>query len=182
MSYFGIHPREFHTKCLLAYSITWVQRLFIHLFFFLFFFFSEDYTSWQSYCQSLQDQWVKMSALLLTHWGQVTHICVDKFAIIGSDNGLSPGRRQDIIWTSDSILLIALLGTNFNELLIEIHTFSFKKINLKLLAGKWWLFCFSLNESNDTPFSTHPVNLLMLLLLLKNVFHLDTKSLQSDKQ
>ena len=30
----------------------------------------------------------------LTHWGRVTHICVGKQTIIGSDNGLSPGRRQ----------------------------------------------------------------------------------------
>ena len=27
------------------------------------------------------------------------HICVGKLSIIGSDNGLSPGRRQAIIWT-----------------------------------------------------------------------------------
>ena len=33
----------------------------------------------------------------LTHWGQVTHICVSKLTIIGSDNGLSPGRRLAII-------------------------------------------------------------------------------------
>ena len=33
----------------------------------------------------------------LTHWGRVTHICVRKLATIGSDNGLSPGRRQAII-------------------------------------------------------------------------------------
>ena len=34
---------------------------------------------------------------MLTHWGWVTHICVGKLTIIGSDNGLSPGRRQAII-------------------------------------------------------------------------------------
>ena len=33
----------------------------------------------------------------LTHWGRVTHICVGKITIIGSDNGLSPERRQAII-------------------------------------------------------------------------------------
>ena len=33
----------------------------------------------------------------LTHWGRVTHICVSKLSILGSDNGLSPGRRQTII-------------------------------------------------------------------------------------
>ena len=30
----------------------------------------------------------------LTHQGRVTHICVNKLTIIGSDNGLSPDRRQ----------------------------------------------------------------------------------------
>ena len=42
--------------------------------------------------------------LILTHWGRGTHICVDK--LIGSDNGLSPARRQAIIWTNAGILLI----------------------------------------------------------------------------
>ena len=42
----------------------------------------------------------------LTHWGRVTHICLSKLTIIDSDNGLSPSRRQAIVWTSDGILLI----------------------------------------------------------------------------
>ena len=54
----------------------------------------------------------------LTHWGRVTHICVGKLSIIGSDNGLSPGRRQAIIWTNAGISLIGPLGTNFSEILI----------------------------------------------------------------
>ena len=57
---------------------------------------------------------------MLTHWGRVTHICVNKLTIIGSDNGLSPGRRQAIIWTNAGILLTGPLGTNFSEILIEI--------------------------------------------------------------
>ena len=48
--------------------------------------------------------------VFLTHWGGVTHICVSKLTIIGSDNGLSPGRRQAIIWTNAGILLIRPLG------------------------------------------------------------------------
>ena len=56
----------------------------------------------------------------LTHWGRVTHICVNKLTIIGSDNGLSPGRRQAIIWTNAGIVLIGPMGTNFSEILIEI--------------------------------------------------------------
>ena len=46
------------------------------------------------------------TAIPLTHWGRMTHICVDNLTIIGSDNGLSPGRRQAIIWTNAGILLI----------------------------------------------------------------------------
>ena len=39
----------------------------------------------------------KTTAMILTHWGRVTQICVSKLTIIGSDNGLWPGRRQAII-------------------------------------------------------------------------------------
>ena len=63
---------------------------------------------------------VVLKALILTHWGQVRHICVNKLTIIGSDNGLSPGQCQAIIWTNAGILLIGPLGTNFSEILIEI--------------------------------------------------------------
>ena len=64
----------------------------------------------------------------LTHWGRVTHICVGKLTIIGSDNGLPPVRRQAIIWTNAGILLIRPSGTNFSEILIEIDVIPFKKM------------------------------------------------------
>ena len=73
------------------------------------------------------------------------HICVGKLTISGSDNGLSPGRRQAIIWTNAGILLIGLLGTNFSEILIEICIFSFRKMHLKMSSGKWLPFCLGLN-------------------------------------
>ena len=82
----------------------------------------------------------------LTHWGHVTHICVGKLTITGSDNGLSPGRRQAIIWTNAGISLIGPLGTNFSEILIGIQTFSFKKMHLKMSSAKWCPFCLGLNE------------------------------------
>ena len=82
---------------------------------------------------------------ILTHWGQVTHICVSKQTIIGSGNGLSPGRRQAIIWTNAGILLRGTLGTNFSEILSKIHTFSFKKMHLKISSAKWLQFCVGLN-------------------------------------
>ena len=84
-----------------------------------------------------------------THWGWVTHICVGNLTIIGSDNGLSPGRRQAITWTNVGILLIGPLGKNFIEMFIEIHTFSLKKIHLKMSSGKWRPFCLGLNVSKD---------------------------------
>ena len=82
----------------------------------------------------------------LIHWGRATHICVSKLTIIASNNGLSPGRRQAIIWNNVRILSIGLLRTNFSEILIEILTFSFKKMRLKVSSGKWWPFCLGLNE------------------------------------
>ena len=81
---------------------------------------------------------------VLTHWGQVTHICLSKLTIIGSDNGKAPGWGQAIIWANAGILLIGPLGKNFSEILIKIYTFSFSKMHLKM-SGKWRLFCLNLN-------------------------------------
>ena len=78
----------------------------------------------------------------------MTHTCVSKLTIIASDNGLSPGRRQAIIWTNAGILLIGTLGTNFSEIWIAIHTVSFKKMHLKMASGKWRPFCLGLNHGH----------------------------------
>ena len=83
--------------------------------------------------------------MVLTHWGRVTHICVGKLNIIGSDNGLTPGRLQAIIWTNAGILVIGPLGTNFSEISSEISTFSFKKMRLKVSSAKWRPFCLGPN-------------------------------------
>ena len=95
----------------------------------------------------LQNSWYFGQAPLvfLTHWGRVTHICVSNLTIIGPDNGLSPGRRQAIIWTNAGILLIGPWGTNFSEILIGIYTFLFKKIHLEMSSAKWRPFCLGLN-------------------------------------
>ena len=42
-------------------------------------------------------------------------------AIIGSENGLSPVRRQTIVWTSAGLSLTWPSGTNFNKIQIEIR-------------------------------------------------------------
>ena len=79
----------------------------------------------------------------------MTHICVSKLTIIPSDNGLSPGRHQAIIWTSAGILVAGPSGTNFSEMLIEIITFSFKKMRLKVSSAKWRSCGLGLNVLNN---------------------------------
>ena len=87
---------------------------------------------------------VQVSCKYLTQ-GQVTHKCVSKLTIIVSDNGLSPGQRQAIIWTNAAILLIRTLGTNFSEIFSEIHTFSLQKKLLEMSSAKWTPFHLGLN-------------------------------------
>ena len=84
----------------------------------------------------------------LNHWGRVTYIWVAKLTIIGSDNGLSPGQHQAIIWNNAGLLLIEPLGTNFSEISIVIQTFSLKKIHLNMSSAKWHPFCLGLNVLN----------------------------------
>ena len=81
----------------------------------------------------------------LTHLGRVTHAYVSKLNMTGSDNGLSPDRHQAAIRTNAAILLIGPLGTNFSEILIQMHTFSFTNMHLKMSFAKWRPFCLGLN-------------------------------------
>ena len=80
----------------------------------------------------------------LSHWGRETHICVGILTIIGSDNGLAPVRRQAIIWSNDGFLSFEPLRTSFSEIVIGIHTFSFKKMCFKMSSGKRRPFCLGL--------------------------------------
>ena len=85
--------------------------------------------------------WVTTCSLIETEW----HIYASVVeAIIGSDNGLSPIWRHAIISTNVGIFVNWNLGTNLIEILIEIQTFSFKKMHLKT-SGKWLPFCLGLN-------------------------------------
>ena len=68
------------------------------------------------------DNSLRLSEAYMRHWN---------LTIIGSDNGLSPGRHQAIIWTNGGILLIGPLGTHFNELLIKVQYFHSSKCVLK---------------------------------------------------
>ena len=82
---------------------------------------------------------------LLTHCSRVTHICGSGLTIISSDNDLLPGQCHAIIWTNDGILLIGPLGTIVSEILIKLYSFSFRKMHLKMLSGKWRPFCLGLS-------------------------------------
>ena len=64
----------------------------------------------------------------------MTHIGVGELTVIVSD-----------IWTNADIVLIWPYETNFSEILIEILTFSFTKISLKVSSAKWRPFCLGLN-------------------------------------
>ena len=110
---------------------------------------------------------------LLTHWGRVTHICVSNVIIIGSDNGLSPGRRQAIIWTNAEILLIGPVGANFSEILIEILTFSLKKMWLKVSSAKWRPFCLGLNGLiKRVGIKVYMPTLFLMVNWLTNIFEI----------
>ena len=85
--------------------------------------------------QMMVDTWTVVQ-IWLTHWDRVMHICVSKLTIIGSDNGLSPGRRQAIIWSNAGILLIGPFGTNFRDILIEIHIYFFREDALEIVVRK----------------------------------------------
>ena len=52
---------------------------------------------------------------------------VVNLTIIGSDNGLSPARRQATILTNARVLLMGPLETNLSETLIDICAFHSKK-------------------------------------------------------
>ena len=77
------------------------------------------------------------TAHVLTHWGRVTYICVSKLTIIGSDNGLSSGRRQAIFWTSNIVnwTLTIKLQWNLNRnFYIFIHENAFENAVWKMAA------------------------------------------------
>ena len=65
----------------------------------------------------------------LTYWGRIYASVI--YAIIGSDNGLSPARHQAVIWTNTSKVSIRPEGTYFSEIVFKIQKFSFKEMPLE---------------------------------------------------
>ena len=93
-------------------------------------------SQWYIHISTMAKAWASryqvFSYLVEAEW----RIYVTNLAIIGSENGLSPGWHQAIIRTNAGILLIAPLGANFSETLIGIQTFSWKKIHLNMSSAK----------------------------------------------
>ena len=78
----------------------------------------------------------------LTDWERVTYICFSK---LGHHcmryNGLSLVWCQTIILTNVWLSSIGPLRRYFTEIVIEIQTFSFNKMPLRIWSAKWRSFC-----------------------------------------
>ena len=131
------------------------------------------YSSYWYFCtnESITDskntnngRWIVLSSSTRPHSltvQPICHICVSKLTIIGSHNGLSPGRCQAIIWTNAGIFLIWPFQTNFSEISIDIQTFSFKKIHFKMSSWKWRPLCLGINVLNDMYSTSKPAGLVL---------------------
>ena len=124
--------------------------------------------------------WYAMAfpAIYLTHWGWVMHICVSKLTIIGSDNGLSPGWLQAIIWTNTAILLIGPLVNKLQwNLKAKLMHFHWRKMHFKKSSAKWRAFCFNPNvlkkkqkKHVTSPIENEASRFRFLLILTRCVF------------
>ena len=95
----------------------------------------------------------------LTHWGRVTHIYVSDLT---SDDGFSPGRRLDIIWTN-VVLLIGPLVINCSEIWSKFKHFHLKKkMYLKMSSAEWRLFSLGLNTLTDNMIWEPAMKIVML--------------------
>ena len=89
-----------------------------------------------------------MSLFFSVHWSMWCHVLSNAYSfitqlgicasmnqvIIGSNKSISPLRNQTIFEANSRLLLIGLLGTNFDDILMKIH-FLYKMMNLKLFSA-----------------------------------------------
>ena len=66
---------------------------------------------WGISCEDVGENWPRYN-------GTALHMPVI-YAIVGSDNILSPIRRQAIIWTNDAFWLIGSSATDFGQIWIK---------------------------------------------------------------
>ena len=117
-----------------------------------------------SYCRLAQSHWYINSLRL----SRETHICGSDQTIIGSNNALSPGRRQAIIWTDTEI---GSLGIHFSAFLGEIQIFHSSKCIWMCRRRNRSHFCLGLNVLNhNTPYPQFTVSCVLLWLSFIRVF------------
>ena len=145
--------------CIVRFQL--IQIIFLHIFFMV-----ASRAQSRATMPLSQCQWLKVTHNTLTHWSRVTHKCVGKLHvfIIGSDNGLSPDRRQAIIWTNAGLLSIGPLRTYFSENLIKMQQFSLKKMHVKMSSAKWRLSC--LGHNVTSVISPNVITLFLLQTLV----------------
>ena len=85
--------------------------------------------------QSVTGVYNFVQEIFIPHWGRMTHTCTSELVTIGSDQGLSSAPRQSTTWTNADALSIGPLGTKFNEILIEILMFHWRKWISKCLQN-----------------------------------------------
>ena len=95
-------------------------------------------------------------AFCLAHWGWVK-----KMVVVLQTTYSNAFSSMEILvfwliffWRWHLRVLLIISITNVSEILIEIHTFSFRKMHLKLSSVKWQPFLLSLNVLiQSTPFT-----------------------------
>ena len=80
---------------------------------------------------------VHETQLSCTHEGRVMLMWFSKLSIIDSDNA--------IVRTNAGMFIIGHVETNLGEIIMDIHTFLFKKMQLKVSSGNWRAFCIGPN-------------------------------------
>ena len=112
-------------------------------------------------------------------------------AIIGSDNGLSPGRHQAINWTNAGRLLTG--SVDFSELFIEIHIFFiretvFENVVWEMAAilprpqcVKYWIHC-NMSESPSPMMYRHGTGLPYMTFMYRKRCSINQSINQSTKQ
>ena len=85
--------------------------------------------------------WSMSQTKTLIHWGQVMHICVSKLRHHWLRQWLlaclAPNHYFDQCW----LVVISPSRTYLNEILLDIQSFIFKKMHLKMLCAKWQPSC-----------------------------------------
>ena len=141
------------------YVYKWICKNISILIHYTTYFLPSGLSCWRGYCRCLClfiCPSICLSAFLKEDREQlIVKSCVSNITIIGSDNGLLPGRRQAIIWSNAGIFLIRTVGTNFCEILSKIHAFSLKKIHFKMSSAKWWQVWLGLNVLTGNTWAHH---------------------------